>query len=120
MQDISRDIHQDSEGGERIGVYYPLFYYARLEIQTMSPVLRINTPDELTEFLNTKEKVFFLIREQDYLEEIRKRSFKVLSTRKLRKKSKLKLKEAWELYREKGLTGATAGNFETVVLLTNQ
>jgi len=120
MQNISRDILKNSQGREWIGVYAPLFHHARLEILTLHPAIRIKSLNELNDFLNTDNKIFILIREQDYSTEIRKLPLTVLTTRKLRVKSKIKLKEAWELLQTKGLSGASEGSFETVVLLTNR
>jgi len=127
MQNISRDILKNTTGNEWIGVYVPIevkvingHYYRRLETMILHPSLRIKTPEELREFLDTDDKIFFLIREQDFSEEIRRLPLAVLATRQTRKRSKLKLKQAWELVQKRDIKGASEGKYETWILLTNQ
>ena len=103
MHNISRDIHKYGEGEEWVGLYAPLYFFSRMEILTLHPVLRINGPGELQEFLHTDDRIFIVIREQDYSEEIRKFQLTVLETREHRKKNRTKLKQAWKMVREKGV-----------------
>jgi len=115
MKKFANQIHLEKFKGP-IGVYQLGSHRARLGILTGRTVVTLHSPEEVGSFLETRKKIYMVIKESDWEKYFSKSELNIINKDQIIKKTKKIIsQDLWELDKIRKALGLT----ETVYLISN-
>jgi hypothetical protein len=118
MKKFSSHINQEKFKGP-IAIYKLGSHRARLGILTGRMVVKLNSPEEVEEFLTTKQKIYLVIKESDWEKDFSKRDMKIIKKDQIGSKTRIKSREIKDLLDVEKL-GKVLSSTENIYFMSNK
>jgi 4-amino-4-deoxy-L-arabinose transferase-like glycosyltransferase len=118
MKKFASHINQGKFKGP-IAIYKLGSHRARLGILTGRMVVKLNSPEEVEEFLTTKQKIYLVIKESDWEKDFSKRDMKIIKKDQIGSKTRIKSREIKDLLDVEKL-GKVLSSTENIYFMSNK